>query len=278
MDLEETLADSKDPATAFRYFWLLFRREAFEAAPVEREGETVPLCLLDNLYLESQDYARELGESLKARVFEEVFPHLAKGFVHSLRETKGKNVDLSQDALDAIFRGTLTLLYRLLFLLYAESRDLLPVREVRGYWAASLTRMKRDIAEAAGPIADEVEKKIAKHYSEARYGLYDGLSRLFSVVDKGEAALNVPFHNGGLFLSDPPDDDDSPEAEAARFLRDTKVPDRQLAVALDLLARDIDRKRQDHVFIDYKSLDVRQLGSIYESSATFSSVASTAWT
>ena len=67
MDLEETLADSKDPATAFRYFWLLFRREAFEAAPVEREGETVPLCLLDNLYLESQDYARELGESLKAR-------------------------------------------------------------------------------------------------------------------------------------------------------------------------------------------------------------------
>jgi len=264
VDLEETLADSKDPATAFRYFWLLFRLEAFEAAPVEREGETVPLCLLDNLYLESQDYARELGESLKARVFEEVFPHLAKGFVHSLRETKGKNVDLSQDALDAIFRGTLTLLYRLLFLLYAESRDLLPVREVRGYWAASLTRMKREIAEAAGTIADEVEKKLAKHYSEAHYGLYDGLSRLFSVVDKGEAALNVPFYNGGLFLSDPRDDDTSPEAEAARFLRDTKAPDRQLAVALDLLARDIDRKRLDLAFIDYKSLDVRQLGSIYE--------------
>jgi hypothetical protein len=42
------------------------------------------------------------------------------------------------------------------------------------------------------------------------------------------------------------------------------VPDRFLARALDLLARDTDPKRQDLVFIDYKSLGVRQLGSIYE--------------
>ena len=33
---------------------------------------------------------------------------------------------------------------------------------------------------------------------------------------------------------------------------------------MDLLARDLDDKRQDLVFIDYKSLGVRQLGSIYE--------------
>ena len=35
-------------------------------------------------------------------------------------------------------------------------------------------------------------------------------------------------------------------------------------MGLDLMARDIDEKRHDLVFIDYKSLGVRQLGLIYE--------------
>jgi hypothetical protein len=43
-----------------------------------------------------------------------------------------------------------------------------------------------------------------------------------------------------------------------------KIPDRHLALGLDLLARDDDEKTLKRVFIDYKSLDVRQLGSIYE--------------
>jgi hypothetical protein len=50
------------------------------------------------------------------------------------------------------------------------------------------------------------------------------------------------------------------------------MPDRYLALGLDRLARDVDPKRGDSFdaaqdrlgFIDYKSLGVRQLGSIYE--------------
>jgi hypothetical protein len=83
-------------------------------------------------------------------------------------------------------------------------------------------------------------------------------------MDGGNPSLNVPVYNGGLFLSDPEERDASSEAQAARFLNTTKVPDRFLSRALDLLARDVDAKRQDLVFIDYKSLGVRQLGSIYE--------------
>ena len=296
IDLDEVLAhvgpQLVDPATAFRYFWILFRRQAFETAEVEREGKTVPLCLLDRLLLESEDYAKELGDRLKERVFEDIFPHLAKGFMAYLRqlgdEARGPIVATScqlvsppeddsrrahkqdagtgdsQPALDTIFQGTLTLLYRLLFLLYAEARDLLPVREVRGYYDASLTKMKQEMARAAGPIADEVEANLKKHYRQDSCELYDRLARLFATVDRGEAALNVPIYNGGLFLTDPDDQDTTAEAENARFLNQCKVPDRFLARAIDLLARDIDSKREDLVFIDYKSLGVRQLGSIYE--------------
>ena len=151
-----------------------------------------------------------------------------------------------------------------MFLLYAEARDLLPVREVRGFWEASLARMKKEVAEHAGDIDDQVEAKLKKAYRDDEYVLWDRLQRLFSIVDRGDAALNVPFYNGGLFLTDPEEEDDTPEAVAARFLAAHKVADRDLARALDLLSRTVDDKRHSLVSIDYKSLGVRQLGSIYE--------------
>jgi hypothetical protein len=268
IDLEEVLAQAGPQAAniaeSFRYFWLFFRRQAFEPVEIEREGKQTSLTWLDQLLLESADYAKDLGERLKDRVFEQVFPHLASGFIASIRAQNGSGADLSPPALQAVFRGTLTLLYRLLFLLYAEARDLLPVKEARGYFEVSLTRLKQEVAEVAGSIADEVEGRLKRQYGADSYALYGRLVHLFAVVDKGEPALNVPVYNGGLFLSDPEADDHSPEAEAGRFVNMTKVPDRLLARALDLLARDVDPKRQDLVFIDYKSLGVRQLGSIYE--------------
>jgi hypothetical protein len=267
LDAEELLADTgapvADPGEAFRYFWLLFRRAAFQKHPAQREGKTQELSLLDRLLLESEDYARDLGSRLKDHVFEKVFPHLAHGFVEHLRDEAGTRA-VPQEELDAIYQGTLTLLYRLLFLLYAEARDLFPVREVRGYWEASLARIKKEIAEHAGEISDEVPARVKKAYRDDAYSLWDGLKRLFRVVDRGDAALNVPFYNGGLFLTEPEADDDTPEAVAARFLAAHKVSDRDLARALDLLSRTVDDKRHSLVFIDYKSLGVRQLGSIYE--------------
>jgi hypothetical protein len=74
----------------------------------------------------------------------------------------------------------------------------------------------------------------------------------------------VPFYNGGLFMTAPSSDDSSPEAISAQFLRDHKIADRYVALATDLLARDPDPKRHDLVFLDYKSLGVHHLGSIYE--------------
>lgn len=268
IDLEEVLVQAgphlPDPAESFRYFWLLFRSQAFLQTEVEREGKRVSLSLLDRLLLESEDYAKELGERLRERVFVEVFPHLAEGFIRYLRETEGPDTDLSQERLDRIFQGTLTLLYRLLFLLYAEARDLLPVKEVRGFFEASLTKLKREVADGAGNIEDEAPEKLKKHYRGASYELYDRLTRLFHIVDKGDPPLNIPVYNGGLFLSAPAESDESSEAQVAGFLNATRVGDRFLGRAIDLLARDEDPKRHDLVFIDFKSLGVRQLGSIYE--------------
>ncbi|MDP2950134.1 MAG: TaqI-like C-terminal specificity domain-containing protein [Chloroflexota bacterium] len=280
IDLEETLAMS-DPNVAFRYFWLFFRSAAFVPRDVMLEGQSRSLCFLDELVEESESYAKGLGERLKERVFEEVFPHLADGFIEHLRSQPpitgaqqgallpvARQLALKKEPDEAfrrqVFQGTLTFLYRALFLLYAEARDLLPVKEVRGYWEHSLTRLKAEIAEKAGDIADEAPQKLHKAYRADSTALYDRLLELFAIVDKGRRDLNVPLYNGGLFLTSPEPGDTRSEAENARFLQTNRIPDRYLALGLDRLARDIDPKRQDLAPIDYKSLGVRQLGSIYE--------------
>ena len=149
-------------------------------------------------------------------------------------------------------------------MLYAESRDLLPVREARGYYEHSLEKLKREIAGRAGPIEDQAPARIKAAYNELATAGYDRLQALFTAVDKGDPDLNVPVYNGGLFVTAPDPADPSPEAAVARFLATCKIPDRQLALGLDRMARDLDEKRHDLAFIDYKSLGVRQLGSMYE--------------
>jgi hypothetical protein len=220
---------------------------------------------IEQLLHGSELYAKRLGDRLKDRIFEEIFPHFAEGFIADLRASHNRSAaSLPQEELDRVFQGTLTFLYRLLFLLYAEARDLLPVKEVRGYHEASVTKLAREVAEVAGDIHDAAPDRLRRRYAAGSSELYDRLAVLFHAVDHGDAARNVPVYNGGLFLTQVASDDISPEAENARFLLAHKIPDRHLALGLDLLARDLDDKTHALVFIDYKSLGVRQLGSIYE--------------
>ena len=264
IDLEETLA-LDDPNDPFRYFWLLFRRQAMEPRDAIVDGETTRTTFVEQLLRQSEQYAKQLGERLKDRVFEKIFPHFAEGFIARIRATRGLHAaELVRIELDAVFHGTLTFLYRLLFLLYAEARDLLPVKEVRGYFDGSLAKLKQEVAAIAGDIGDETSDRISKKYSTTGCGLYERLGDRFRAIDRGDAERNVPVYNGGLFLTEVDSTDQSPEARNARFLLANQIPDRHLALGLDLLARDDDDKTFERVFIDYKSLGVRQLGSIYE--------------
>jgi hypothetical protein len=267
IDLEETLAlPSGYLVDAFRYFWLFFRNAAFQRAEQFVQGQSQQRSFLDHVLGESTRYARTLGEKLKNRVFDEIFLHFARGFILQARRNNQLPANLTEldeqerdRWLTPYFNGTLTFLYRLLFLLYAESRDLLPVNEVRGYYEISLEKLKREIAHRAGNLEDQAERNLKIGYGQFQTELYARLQHLFQVIDQGNGAVNVPMYDGGLFLTNPGDDDHSPEAEMARFLQDHTIPDYYLALGLDRIARDIDEKQLDLAFIDYKSLGVRQL-------------------
>jgi Eco57I restriction-modification methylase/TaqI-like C-terminal specificity domain len=239
IDLEEAIA-ANDQITALKYWWLMFRRQAFTG-------------FLDKLLKNSAEYAKGLGDRLKNHVFEEIFPQFAKGFIADMR-AKGVS-DLDNAALTTVFCGTMTFLYRLMFILYAESLELLPLHDVRGYGERSLDRMKHEIADTGGTLLDASPESLNAQYKTNSTELYDRLQALFSLIDRGSDELNMPTYNGGLF---------SLETDSGQFLATYAIPDRYLALGLDRLTRDVDDRTKALVFIDFKSLGVRHLGSIYE--------------
>jgi type I restriction-modification system DNA methylase subunit len=232
----EDLLLKGDPE-AFLYFYLFFRKEAFLK---DAQGKT----FLDRVFEGSTDYAAELSDSLKVKVFEKIFPHLARGFLHYRKNELGIDSE-TNETLNEIYSATLTLLYRLLFILYAEDRDLLPKNEPN-YFQRSLAHLKQR-------VADALHKKIA--LSKLSTDFWSDLEILFKIIDAGDASLNVPTYNGGLFSQKNPKND---------FLKKNKVPDPWLAEALDHLTREEAKDSGQLQFIDYGELEVRHLGSIYE--------------
>jgi len=220
-----------DPET-FKYFYLFFRKEAFQ--------DGAKPSFLHRAIEESEKYGLRVGERLKDVVFEEAFPSLANGFLQYHRENHGA---VNDDVLKETYRASLTLLYRLLFLLYAEDRELLPVDDALGYQKYSLAEIRRD-------IADRLDR--GERFSKNSYEIWEKLSTLFRVIDKGDPALRVPPYNGGLF-----------NKGRYPYLDSHKVADYYLVQALDELARQEDEDGARR-FVDYKYLTVRELGSVYE--------------
>ncbi|MEI8003734.1 MAG: DNA methyltransferase, partial [Methanothrix sp.] len=137
---------------------------------------------------------------------------------------------------------------RMLFIFYAESRGLLDTNN-RYYYELSLQKLKTEVAERL----DRSEPLLS-----VRYSYWDGLKNLFGLINDGSESRRIsrtefyiPAYNGGLF---------DPAKNA--FLEEARIGDSFLAKAIDLLARS--GQGQQKGFVDYSSLEIRHLGSIYE--------------
>lgn len=239
--LSEGDEEDRDKAhQAFRLFYALFRAEAYKPTV---EGEK----FVDVIYEESNIHAEELEDTLQDRVFDHVFLELATGLYEDHVRTNGAGDP--EEILDDVYRATLRLLYRLLFLLYAESRGLVPL-DHPGYYNHSLAS-----------LAQKAKEEIAtgRTLSERHTGLWDQLDALFETIDEGDPALNVPAYNGGLFRRG---------SDANAFLDSHEIGKKYAARALvNLTAADPGQPEGpdgEYPSVDYTSLDVRQLGSIYE--------------
>lgn len=212
-------------AEDFKYFYLFFSKNAFIR-------DTEGLCFLDGVYQGSVDYREAVSEELKERIYQ-ALRVLANGFLQNPAN------HLSEDSLQEIHDNSLILLYRLLFILYAEHRHLLPLDNPVYKDTYSLYAQKREIAgkiDTNAPLSQTMN-----HY-------HGKLKELFEVVNIGNEELGVPPYNGGLF-----------DPLKHEFLEKYRVGDAYLASVIDLLSR-----TRDKAYVDYSSLEIRHLGSIYE--------------
>jgi Eco57I restriction-modification methylase len=146
-------------------------------------------------------------------------------------------------SLEALFEQSLTVVYRILFLRFAESRGLVPV------WHPTYRRS----------YTIESLRELIDGQRETR-GVWDALQAIARLAHRGAKAgdLSVMPFNGRLF---------SPSH--APVVAATSIPDTSAAALVSALTSREDQRGR-RVAIAYSDLGVEQLGSIYERVLEFS--------
>ena len=225
VDLAALLSENGD-LDAFRYFYCLFRRDAFIPDP---SGTS----FLDLVLTESLQYTVAVSDDLKNRVYD-ALRLLIDGFLKFPRN----RFDEANPPLDEIQTNCLILLYRVLFILYAESRDLLPL-DNRDY------TMQYSLDHLATDSHERLDSGTAFAPGASLY--WTRLQQLFTLINDGWED-HIPQYNGGLF-----------NLQQHPFLERYGIGDDALAKVIERLTRTEAGER-----IAYRDLDVRHLGDIYE--------------
>jgi hypothetical protein len=222
---EDAQASDADRDHWLRVFAVLFGRAAF--LPTGTDNLTFHARALR----QSAFYEERVAASLADLVFTQVFPCIAGAIAAAAPSTP----------LQEVREAALVLLYRLLFLLYAEDRELLPIRD------------RRFDDYALRPLREEVGRRLDEGdvFSASAARIWAQVADLSRMIDKGDPSVGLPPYNGGLFAADD-----------TRLLERVRIPDSVMATTLDLLS--FERTGGRRRYINYRDLSVQQLGSIYE--------------
>ena len=209
-----------------KVFLLTFRKDAFLRCLIDSQ------TFHEKVIEESRFYVERVASSLSDLVFTRVFPRLACAIAEKSQNT----------SLEEIRNTTLTFLYRLLIILYAEDRNLLPVRDER-YRDYSLRKTVRDDVWKRKESQDTFSESIGDYWSV--------IQNLCRAINDGDESIGLPPYNGGLFSPD-----------LTPLFDEISLGDAVIADVVDALSfESISGTRR---YVNYRDLGVQQLGSIYE--------------
>ena len=212
-----------DRRHCLKLFMLFFRCAAFLPDP---------RSLHERALDQGRFYEERVAADLSELVFKQVFPKLALAIAED-----APNAPLSE-----VREAALILLYRLLFILYAEDRDLLPVRDNRYDDYGLRDKVRGDIGRRKSQ-GDTFSASAARYWS-----IIDDLCR---AIDQGDASIGLPPYNGGLF-----------DQQRTPLLENIRLGDAVMADVIDALS--FEQTETGRRYINYRDLSVQQLGSIYE--------------
>jgi len=222
-----------------------------ETAEAERPGKR-----LSDLLRASREYQNTVSVALREQVLG-ALRELLRGFEHADQIAERRILgDLRRDNLQDVYAGLVTVLMRMVFVLFAEERGLLPMDQDLYASSYSLTKLYAALREDRDRYGDGLDD---------RFGAWARAITLFRVLHDGVKAADgfvLPTRKGDFFNPD-----------AFPFLEGRPVGSaRQLGEVLD-----VPRISDGVVFrvlhqllvlgserLQYKGLDVEQIGSVYE--------------
>lgn len=227
----------------FRALYRLAHASRFQ--PVEKEGEEEPQIPLEDFHQTARATGVKVGEDLRPQV-RGAIEHLGNGFLQGdpeLIERLQGDPDAARDFYSEILR----VVYRILFLLFAEQRGLVPDAGADRkdlYWDEYSLSALRERAEGGVPDRDD------------HTDLWHSLTVTFQMVREGAEALGVFGYDGELFDTSSEEYLEDRACDNARLLRAIR--------SLTLIEREGALQR-----ISYVDLGVEELGSVYESLLDF---------
>lgn len=220
----ETILNSQDYA-AFQIFYFFFRPDNFVRT---KSGE----CNFDNYKDKSEKTTKYIEENLRAAIEREgegkgVLQTLCSGYLNTLSQKNYSEKDNKY-----IYDGAIIFLFRILFLFYSTSRDLLKRESIEKF---------QNIIKDSFRFCNEGGLK------NDSYNLWNRLQGLYVEINEK--------YNGGLF--------NYYESDITKFIEETKVTDPFLSEVIFGLAY-YQKSKGSFAPIEYRDLSVRHLGSLYE--------------
>lgn len=246
LDLEILFDESVANRDYLTLFYLLLGKDLL--AP------TADVVLMEQLDEESHKAAYEVTKDLKEGVIHAV-EQIANEAVYYLTTYKGytySDIDASKLKDDC-----LTMVYRLLFLFYAESReelDILPSNDSvynRGY---SL-EMLRDLEQV--PMQTESSRN-GHFFHESIYKLFDLLNQGYSESNGLNKTFRIRHLDSPLFTAD-----------SLHYLGGVKIRNYVWQGVIIELSLSKQQRNRNRGRISYANLGINQLGSVYESLLAF---------
>ncbi len=251
--VEQSLAQTLDKSdeTEYALFERFFHRDSFLATDVEdenaehlKESVGISKCRLDLDREQSEQVLKVKVNTPFLGQVDEILQYICNGFIY---EIKKSGDDYTEDNKTEIFQSAVKLIYRCLFLFYAEARRLLPtdLEKTSFYQKHSIQALCREAHKFRWRERDDTDQ----------YDLWKRLKALIHAVNEGDQEYGIMGYNGGLF-----DDDEE------HFLREHQLRNDFMSRALYLMAyvEPYSNEPYREYAIPYEDLEVRHLGELYE--------------
>ncbi len=230
-------AESAAPASA----WLELDLRLLGTGRMPFLALLAPEYLADGGFAGLRKETRAFGIGLRDRldrtIREEALPALAEGMQQWARQ---RRIDLADDLQRReLQRAALTLVFRIVFILFGESAGHLPMSN-RTYRRASLSSLVRE--------AKDTMPKL----SLASAGLWAGFARLVKAMRTGNPAWDLPAYNGALFAKT--------DFDGAELLERMELRDPAFARVLVAIGQD----RETGHGVDFSTLEIAHIGHTYE--------------